>query len=327
MKRFIIKLTLFFAPFVIVLAGAEMRLRKAPNSYSAKLALLKENRGCEVLILGPSYALRGLDPNFFGRKGFNLGNVRQSLYHDSRLLQRLAPTLPDLKVVVFTVAYFSLEYDPRIGPERWRSFFYRQYYGIPPNGWRLWLDVRNYSRVALYGGDEIRSQILRLVAPLLPASAGGWFGATDAPKDLLLPDMSANGWLPCDDVLQDIGAQKGRARVEFHHHNLMRERFRQENIRYLREGIEFALQRGVTPILVTVPVFHTYSDHVDRGRYLWMQESVEHLRAEYKIRYLNYFTDHRFEREDFGDPDHLNSKGAAKFSRIFSEEALQTSVK
>ena len=73
-------------------------------------------------------------------------------------------------------------------------------------------------------------------------------------------------------------------------------------------------------MLVTLPVSYTYSNHIDKSKYLWMQERIRGLCTEYHIRYLNYFTDRRFGPEDFSDPDHLNSKGSEKLSRILNKE-------
>ncbi|HAH32825.1 MAG TPA: hypothetical protein DCL44_10985 [Elusimicrobia bacterium] len=317
MRRFIIKLLIFLAPIFVVLACAEIRLGKVKNSYNTKLALLKNIPGCEALFLGSSHALRAFNPEFFSHQSFNMGNTSQSLYHDSRILMRFAPILPKLKVVVFPISYFSLEYNLETALESWRTFFYRQYYGIPANNWAMRCDIRNYSKVALYGQNAISNQIFYFIDALLPISAKGLLRA-DSTRDLPLPNLSANGWMPCEGAWLPID-KTGKYFVE-QHHNVMREKFRQSNIRYLRKSIEFSLQRGITPMLVTLPVSYTYSNHIDKSKYLWMQERIRGLCTEYHIRYLNYFTDRRFGPEDFSDPDHLNSKGSEKLSRILNKE-------
>lgn len=309
MKRFAFKFAIFLIPIVVVLIGAEYRLTRVRNSYTTKLDLLQTNAAAEVLVLGSSHAYDGINPEFFSRPGFNMANMSQLFYHDSQILTRFGALLPNLKVVIFSISYFSFEANAGSGPEKWRTFFYRQYYGIPANRWLLRWDVRNYSKLALYGYEAVK--YVKSLPPDLAGSISttGWQRA---------PASEPTGPLSVDD-------RTGKERVQFHH-GLMREKYRPESVQALRAGIDLCLGRGITPILLTTPVYHTYADHIDCAKYLWMQECIQGLCSEYQLRYLNYFTDSRFSLADFSDNDHLNANGAEKLSRIIDAEALRSGV-
>ena len=76
--------------------------------------------------------------------------------------------------------------------------------------------------------------------------------------------------------------------------------------------------------MITSPVFHTYSDNIDIEKYNIMQEKIKYLSECHRIEYYNYFFDERFTEEDFLNDDHLNNDGAEKFSKIISNEIINT---
>jgi hypothetical protein len=57
-----------------------------------------------------------------------------------------------------------------------------------------------------------------------------------------------------------------------------------------------------------------------------MQNGIEKARQKYKIEYFNYMDDIRFETAHFLDTDHMNSKGAEKFSRIMHDDFVMKYV-
>ncbi len=302
MKKLIIKSALFILMLLPVVICLEYRLSHVANSYNTKLNLFKNNKDCEVLVLGSSHALHGINPVFFGHKGFNMASTSQGLYHDKEIFIRHAPSLQKLKYVIVNVSYFSLEADMESGPEYWRTFFYYHFYGIPPQRWLLRWDIRNFSMLALYGPQSVK------YLKSLPGELRG--------------NVTETGWCPLGVFPGAISDEHGKARMKFFH-KFMREDYRSENIRYMREIIEPCLRGGITPVLLTTPVSRTCSTYIDEVKFSWWRECIERLCAEYKLRHLNYFTDSRFSFEDFSDNDHLNGEGAEKLSKIIDAEIFQ----
>jgi len=107
----------------------ETNLLKVENSYSKKKRLLEGKLSeYRVLILGSSLPCKGIDPSFFSSSAFNLSNVSQSLYYDSELISKYAPRMPNLKLVIIPIDFYSLEYNLCKSPEFWRGIS-PKYYG------------------------------------------------------------------------------------------------------------------------------------------------------------------------------------------------------
>ena len=71
-----------------------------------------------------------------------------------------------------------------------------------------------------------------------------------------------------------------------------------------------------------MPVFNTYYKHIDTKNYNMMINTISSLMVKYSAGYYCYFYDNRFDINDFNDNDHLNEKGAIKFSLIIKEEII-----
>jgi hypothetical protein len=86
MKKFFLKLLCLLVPLLLFFIYLEFNLGKIPNSYSFKRECLEKRLdSIEVLVLGSSQVTYGINPNYFKLKGFNLSNISQSLYYDTRL--------------------------------------------------------------------------------------------------------------------------------------------------------------------------------------------------------------------------------------------------
>ncbi len=232
----------------------------------------------------------------------------QNLYYDWEILSRYSQRMPNLKMVIFNISYSSLESGScEEGIEFWRAFFYRRFYHIPAESWKSRWDIRNFSLIALYGPSEsLRYLKARPVPDLAPAVMdNGWY--------CVLPDETAMG--------RRISDALGKARADSHT-SAMEEDNIGHNLDLLRSSLRLCLSRGVMPAIVTTPVWNTYSEHIDEGKYQRMQNCIRDVCCELNVRYFNYMRDGRFAASDFADNDHLNSVGAKKFSRILNDEVV-----
>ena len=86
MKKFIIRLLIFLIPVIIFIGLWEYGLNQIQTSYALKRAQLESQAPkIEVLVLGPSLSLRGVNPDYFCMKGYNVANVQQSLVYDTKI--------------------------------------------------------------------------------------------------------------------------------------------------------------------------------------------------------------------------------------------------
>lgn len=307
MKKLIFKAVLLVLPFALILGFIEYRLRQIPNSYSTSKAALESRLDkIEVLVTGTSHAQNGVLTQSIKTPTFNLGHGSQSLYYDTQLVSKYAERMPNLKLVVFVISYHSLEYRLSNSIERWRAGFYRQVYGIAGEDARQGFQLTDYSYIALYTPKEAYRQVLNHAPGI---------GVAQASEDAVATP----------EAIGSPSADFGLKRVKFHESE-MHERDIARNVAALESACSMLSARNITVVFVTLPVHHTYSDYIQPANYQRMQQTIAELTAKYHIEYFNYFFDRRFTDEDFANSDHLNVRGADKFSRILEDEVIKRYV-
>jgi hypothetical protein len=301
------KLALLALPILVALTALEYRVRRVPTSLSVKRALIEEHqRNVEVVILGDSHALNGIDPSAFGRPAINLANGAQSIYYDVRILSPYLDRLPALRLVVLQLSYFSLRYRMSESPEAWRMFYYEQSFGIPyeadaPSGF----DPRRWSFLLALGNEHVRALLLSGFRNELGDDARGW-GPLQRP--------SAGSEVVIDD-------DTGRARVLQHDATTRAENLAC-NLRDLQDLIRRLRGRDVEVVLLTSPVDRYYAAHMNPVIYQELVRQTTVLSSGTGAVFHDYMTDPRFSLDDFINDDHLNVVGARKFSEILCREVV-----
>lgn len=308
MKRLIIKSVLLLVPFLSIVGLVEYRLRQVPNEYSVRKAALDTKAGeVEILITGTSHVQSGVAPQFLALPAFNIGYGSQSLHYDTQLVLKYVDSMPNLRLVIFGISYHSLEYRLTNSLERWRSGFYNQVYDIPGEDSEQGFQLTNYSYIALFTPKEA----LRL-------ASGGFLGAAETEaKHNQTPAIVTQG---------EVSEAFGRIRVRGHE-TQMRQVDLLPNIAALEHVCALLKRRNVSVVFITVPTHHTYYDQMNVTTYKRMQETIKQISEKDGVPYFNYLRDDRFTTEDFVNSDHLNQRGAEKFTRILNEDVVKRYVR
>ncbi|HTA27907.1 MAG TPA: D-alanyl-lipoteichoic acid biosynthesis protein DltD, partial [Bacteroidia bacterium] len=278
------------------------KLGTLTNSYNLKRQQLETQAdSIEVLVLGSSESLHGINPSYFSFKGYNAANMAQSLFYDENILVNHINKMPRLKYVVIAVSYFSLGYQIIDTREKWRDYFYAQCWGIKYPEIKS-SDPFTYSKILLY-------------TPKMSLVYAAMLFRVNIAKD-----YSSNGWANMT-YPSEINDQNARITVERHNAAFNPKRF--EGVKKELDTILSVLKkRNITPILYTPPVTSSYYKFTDKGKLDTIQITLSELCAKYECTYYNYFTDKQFTNSDFGDCDHLNSKGAEKLSKLINDDIL-----
>ena len=108
MKRFLRNIALFVMPLLIIAVVLEIVAESLPNSYTYKRTYMEQHAGeIQTLFLGSSNAYDGLNPNVVPN-AFNLANSSQTIEDDYRLLSRYINSMDSLQTVVLGMGYHSL---------------------------------------------------------------------------------------------------------------------------------------------------------------------------------------------------------------------------
>ncbi|HSE24676.1 MAG TPA: hypothetical protein VLB68_23645 [Pyrinomonadaceae bacterium] len=307
MKTLFLKSVLMLVPLFSLLGLVELRLRYVPNEYSSNKARLEAKAGeIEILVTGTSHAQNGVAPEFLALPTFNLGYGSQSLHYDTQLVSKYVDSMPNLKLVIFGLSYHSLEYRLVNSVERWRGGFYHLVYGIPGEDSQEEFKLTNYSYIALYTPKEA----VRL-------ASGGILGAAEEEaRRIQTPTVVTHG---------EVSEAFGKVRITSHEKQ-MRPVDLPANVAALERTCAMLKQRNVSVVFITVPTHHTYYDHINPQSYQRMQDTIKQMTGKFGVPYFNYLRDERFATEDFINSDHLNSRGAEKFSRILNEDVVKRYV-
>lgn len=293
MKKFIKRLLLFILPLAIIAISGEILLRRMPNDYTYKKTYLdSHSHEIKALVLGSSHSFYGINPEFLHTKSFNASHIAQSLDYDLAILKKYENHWDSLQYIILPIDYFSLPYKLLTGREAYRIKDYALYYDIKDNA--TFINTKeifsnnlqiNFSRFSNY---YLKHKPNHTSSPL------GWKITT-----------------PSDPQQNLIKTGKTAARL----HLAKDDETVQENIAILNEIIEFSIAKHCKIILLTIPVHTTYLQHLDTNQLNTTIKTATQLTQKYpNVSYYNFLKDPAFETQDFYDADHLNEKGAKKFS-------------
>ena len=292
MRKFLLKLLVFVAPLLAVMAAVEAGLRSIPNSYKLKYEYMEHHcQDVQTLILGSSHTYRGLDPSHFATRAFNLAYSSQDLKRDSYLFFRFIGRMDSLRHVIVPVSYHTM-------PEMMEDFsssevllkYYGMYMDYPPARFSFELTIPRWY-------DKILMQ-LRGESVCKSDSLG--FGTDYMPE----PD--------------NLDEEHALSTVAYHTHKDFSHV--DENMRILEHIISECGRRGVKVILLTTPVTDLYCDNLDVRQLELMHACADSLASWHdNVVYWDFMRDARFSYGDFHDVDHLAVNGAEKFSRILSD--------
>jgi hypothetical protein len=305
--RFISKLALFLSPIALLLSVTEIRLGSVNSGYRTKREYLEQSIDrAEVLAMGSSHAYYGIQARLLSPSAFNASYVAQDVYYDSRIVLNYLPRAKNLKLVILTISYFTFETRLEDYSEGWRASYYYRYWGIPraDGGFK----ASDYSLIALYG---------------IPQTRTFWFnGFTSDSKDQIGKDGSKVDFVAAATTPDAGGAVAAKLQDE-----IMNPKYAVDNMRYIEEMIQALRARRIDVVFVTTPATRSYYEGMRPDLYGVMQDRVQYLCRKYGLLYFNYLKDRRFDNEDFFDSNHLDTRGAEKFSRFLSDEVVQPRLK
>lgn len=308
MKTLLKKILLFYLPFLIAFPILDARLGQIPNYFAQKRQFIETQLDeIEILTMGSSQG-NSINPQFLSARAFNLSNDSQDLYYDWRLIEKYIQRMPNLRLVVLPISYFSLEYRIDRSQSNWRTYFYELLWDIPPQPDDTKLQAGFYSYIAAYGWNEVQNYLQN--------------GFQSRMVDKMMPD----GWRDTPTIELEESAEKelqARQSTIKPDQGIMHREAVPGNITWTQRIIDLCRTRNVNVVIITTPVHHYYSDNIDPFAFQLMQEEIARLVRSNGLSYFNFFTDDRFSASDFYNRDHLNNQGCEKFSQIMDAEIIQ----
>lgn len=303
LRRLFLTIVMPIAVFLVIYEYLYRSIPESHNSYKLKDAYLSQHASdVEILILGASNALFGVDPAVLSRPAFNAANVSQDLKYDYDIFNKYFPALTHLKYVILPVSYWSLFASLRTGPEDWRIRKYQIYMGLREYPW---YHIR-YNFEASRLGD----------------------------RDCIAYYLKHNSFYECDTLGKGTVYTLAKRRKDWENtgkidalrhtvigktDSLVWKEQSAQNMFYLNAIISKCCQKHVRVILMNIPTWHTYYEHLNQEQLTRMYASVgEILKNRPDVKWIDLLRDKRFVEDDFYDATHLNENGARKVSEILN---------
>ena len=298
MKPFIVKFSIFSISLFCAFCVLEHRLKQIPNSYNTKKNLFEtQAKDIEVLVLGSSAALYGINPKYFSVKGFNLANVGQTIYYDVELTHKYLEKMKNIKCIIYDLPYLLLWYPV----DDLRNYYYYYFWDIKASDFK-WYDLKNYSLALIYSPDTVLKLSLNY---FIPQREYQIYNNGFMIKTIIKP-------------FNDIG------NIVATSHEKLRDRASiLKNIAILKN---FALEcklRNIKLSFTITPQYPSYYNNLNPNICRLNRSIIQNLCKRYNCEFHDYSNDKRFVQTDFYDPIHMNATGAQKFSSILNEEILK----
>jgi len=314
------KTIIFISVPLLIIVSIDFWLRNQNSTYKEKVNGLEEEKdSIQLVILGDSHAAYGIDPTQFSLNSYNLANLGQSLYFDKRITLKHIDELKKLQYVLINFDYPSFYYSSQGDFDTW------SYYGngIKYKNKQYWL--ANISPFLFgYTKDVTKSIAKKRVANLWKYKDADIIDHIDVEYYRINPkDKFTKGFLgvkgPIDSTFNETWCKR---RAKYFNNTIFPSTERKEVLYDLEDFIKKLKQRNVTPVLITPPMFYEYYAYLDTAVLRQNEEDIGMLCKLYNIEYWDFSNDPRFaySKEDYSDPDHLNKKGAKRFTRLLDEK-------
>jgi hypothetical protein len=300
MKKFLKYSIILVSLLFITIISVEIFVRSLPNSYKTKNEyMLNHASEVETLILGSSHSFYDINPGFLDCKAFNLANIAQDLQYDNYLLSHYSDGYRNLKTVIIPISYFTFFSTPCKEQDDHSNLItnYHIYMDCPYGKWQIKYNFE-FCYLTVFKG-KILAYLKNRVRN---CSELGW----------------GNDYISSNKI-KDAEVNSAKNAVERHTYNDWK--YLKRNLDYFTDIVNFCKVRSIKLVMVTTPKYHSYYDLVDNTTQ--QKETfrlIEELKNKYDIPYYNYLKDPRFVADDFYDADHLNEKGAEKFTKIINAE-------
>ena len=237
-------------------------------------------------------------------KCFNFAMPSQSLSYDDRILNTYKNHLKDNDCIVFiTVSYFSLYGKPETEADDFDSKNMRYYSILPKNEIKDW-NMKSFIIAKYPSLTAYQALPYNLFMQREESRDAYWNGcATDI-------DIEKDALEACERHLVKNKRDKNGNLID-----------NKEEKNALLDMISICRSKGDTPILITTPYLEEYNDTIEKKYpdfFDKFSKDVTSLATQNDVEYLDYSHDERFtqDKDAFMNSDHLNRKGAKKFTNV-----------
>lgn len=293
MRKFLIRITIFFLPALIycILAiftvPSLLTIQNGPSTKQ-QIEFSFENavkRDYNLLILGNSRTYRGLNPNVFTLKTFNFSHDNDSYNQIYFKLKYLIDRKKEIDYLVLGIDYFQFS---------------------------ILSDTRNYIYADFFDADylkDYKTNILRL-------KFNYHIGNLNPKKLLSLIPKGGKATLRENGQYLKPGFAKENDTI---HRDISRLKVQED---YFSKIINLCKKEDITVFMVMLPIRQNELNSYRIEDIEKFEAYINTLVDNTNVYYLNFSTNPDYKTEDYTDITHLNEKAADRFSKVLNDSLL-----
>ena len=303
-RRFLKQSLVFFIPVVLLYIIIELLVLQIPFNYDATSSFFNsEKEQIEIMALGPSQTNSAINPKYFEITTISLASTSQHHNLDFKILKQTKDRLPNLKYLVLELSYSHLEL-PHNSKDFWKNSVYLKYYNINAFERNTYFKDKLIflARPDIYSKHLVNHYIKKKPGPTLNN-----FGFNENVSEGLFYNLEYNDSL--------ITSKKFRINTE---PNLTLFKY---NTEFLFEMLDYTKKHNLNVVISTIPLYKTYLK-ARNPKILKRRDSILGVISEKYSNVRIFYKESdtiRFTTSDYVNQNHLNPRGAEKFSIELNE--------
>lgn len=273
------------------------------------------------IIVGASYALRGIDESILKGKVVQLSLPSQDLYYSFKIAKEIIEENSNIKKCFIGTGYWSFHTDisksPKDGFPRIQNVYYPLFKDSHNYDYRGSVKLQSLNDFVdifasyIFNISKINRYFDKLVFMINKSS---YFNQNfDRDKSSILQSREFSS------LNVDEKYNFGEARANAHNGFLTYADTFDESINIIKEFLGYLCSKNIKAIIVNFPVTDYYYKFFDKEYISLYNNLIKELSKLYKFKFIDLNNLDIFNESDFVDFDHLNYRGALKVSNILKD--------
>ena len=303
-QRYILKYSLlFFIPVVVIYVLIELMVLNIPENYINNSNYYKNNQDkIEVMIFGSSQMAGAINPEFFDKPSICFASASQHHKLDFTILRQLLPRTENLKYVVLELSTSQLELRHN-SKNFWKNTVYLKYFGV------------NAFERKTYFKDEL----IFLSNPDIYSKKLSEYYIKNK-NDFQLNKYgfdtnSFNGIFNKLDYNETLINQLKATSNQLENPKIFK-----YNTLFLYSILDYLKEQNIRTIITTLPLYKTYRANLNSKIVKRRDSIISVIKMKFpEVIFIESERDSIFNIRDFNNFNHLNPKGAEKFTKKLNE--------
>jgi len=294
MKLFIKKIILYLLPLIAIAVVLEYLLRIIPNDYNKKASVFnRDPEKIQALILGSSYGLYNLNPDYFTTHTFNGCEPLQTLDLDKKIFDKYYDRMTKLEYLIMPISFASFFFKLETSKADYLVKNYCLYYNLHVTN-----DPSNYFELLNQPFSVNRKRLIDYYI--------------DHRQDVKITDRGFDTTYNTRKTNAPLGGPTASFAIK--ELNITVNKYNELRT-FLEDIIEKCKARNIRVILLTPPVYETFYSPADTALLNTSIRTCQTIQQKFSnVKYLNFLGDTDFTINDFFDLSHMNKAGAKKLS-------------